>query len=244
VEKVSVNRSVLIGVVMVAGLSLLTLAFVLGRDSGSGSVPAPLARIERVTPRAQEEPAAPATPVPAFVAESAEARPATVPAVSNPTPGAAPQIAAGEAPAPAGGERSGAAIDPERAAVAAYFDAIDRIQLGAVNGEAEGVANEMAAALANGDTSGLDKMIRQTEAARTNLAAVAPPAPCATHHRDTLASLDDALAVLRSLKSAMESSDPAAQLANVSAGATALRSRADALQKEELALRERYGLKK
>jgi hypothetical protein len=49
--------------------------------------------------------------------------------------------------------------------------------------------------------------------------------------------------VLRSLKTAMESSEPATQLASVSVRATALRSRADTLQKEERALRERYGLK-
>jgi hypothetical protein len=72
---------------------------------------------------------------------------------------------------------------------------------------------------------------------------VAPPASCAAHHRESLASLDDAMEVLRSLKTAMESSEPATQLASVSAGAAALRSRADALQREELALRERYGLK-
>jgi hypothetical protein len=113
-----------------------------------------------------------------------------------------------------------------------------------MTGEAEGIAREMAAALANGDTSGLDKMIRETEAAKQSLAAVTPPASCAAHHRETLASFDDAMDVLRSLKTAMESSDPATQLAGVSVRATALRPRAEALQKEELTLRERYGLKR
>ena len=112
-----------------------------------------------------------------------------------------------------------------------------------MSGEAEGVANEMAAALAKGDSSGLDRMIRETEAAKESLAALTPPASCAAHYRESLASLDDAMEVLRSLKTAMESSEPAAQLASVSARATELRSRADALQKEELALRQRYGLK-
>ena len=140
--------------------------------------------------------------------------------------------------------RGSAATDPERASVASYFDMVDRIQPGAMNGEPDGVAREMASALANGDTSGLDKMIRETEAAKTRLAAVAPPASCAAHHRESLGSLDDALAVLQSLKSAMESSDPAAQLANVAAQGNALRARAEILQKEEQALRERYGLKR
>jgi hypothetical protein len=112
-----------------------------------------------------------------------------------------------------------------------------------MSGEAEGVAHEMAAALAKGDTSGLDKMIRDTEAAKRNLATLTPPASCAAHHRESLAGLDDSLEVLRSLKSAMESSEPATRLASVATQAAALRSRAEALQKEELALRQRYDLK-
>jgi len=245
-----VNRSVLVAVIAVAGVSLLALAFLLGRESGSGSVPAPPARIERVAPRAPEIP--PSAPTPTFVpvVESPGMRPSSVPPAPGSTQGAPTQGAAAEtapvrqAPASTGGERSGGGFEAERAAVAAYFDAVDRIQLGAIDGEAEGVANEMAAALANGDTSGLDKMIGETESAKTSLAAVSPPAVCATHHRETLASLDDALAVLGALKGAMGSPDPAGQLANVSARATALRSRADALQKEEQELRLRYGLKR
>jgi hypothetical protein len=54
VEKISVNKGILIGVVVVAAVSLLALVFLLGRESGSGSVSAPSTRIERVAPRAQE----------------------------------------------------------------------------------------------------------------------------------------------------------------------------------------------
>jgi hypothetical protein len=157
---------------------------------------------------------------------------------------AALQIAASSAPAPIGGERRSTEFEVERASVAAYLHAVDHIQVGAMSGEAEGVANEMAAALAKGDTSGLDKMIRETEEAKQGLAALTPPASCGSHHRESIASLDDATQVLRSMKTAMESSDPVAQLASVTARATALRSRADFLQKEEQALRERYGLKR
>jgi hypothetical protein len=149
-----------------------------------------------------------------------------------------------QAAAPADSGRSNPSADPARAAVAAYFDAVDHLQPGAMSGDAEAIANEMGAALANGDTSGLDKLIRQTEAAREKFAAVVPPPACADFHRESLASVDDALAVVRSLKTAMESPDPAAQLASVAARANALRSRADVLQKEEQDLRQRYGLKR
>ncbi len=238
------NRGLLIGVVAVAAVSLLALVFLLGRESGSGSVSAPLTRIERVAPRAREGPPPLPTSAAVLITEHPETLPAPAPTPSAPVQSAARQIAASPAPAPAGGERGSAGFDVERASVAAYFDAVDHIQAGAMSGEAEGVAHEMAAALANGDTSGLDKMIRETEAAKQSLAALTPPASCAAHHRETLASLDDAMDVLRSMKTAMESSDPATQLAGVSARATALRSRADALQKVELALRQRYDLKR
>jgi type IV secretory pathway VirB10-like protein len=242
VERVSVSKGLLIGVVAIAAVSALALVFQLGRASGPG-VPTPPARIERVAPRPQEEPPPQPAPAAAEITEHAETRPASGPAPSAPAQRAEPQAAAGPAAAPAGEERSSAGPDPVRASVAAYFDTVDHIQPEAMSGEAEGVANQMAAALANGDTSGLDKMIRETEAAKERLAAVTPPAPCAVHYRESVGSLDDALDVLRSLKSAMESPEPAAQLASVATRATALRSRADVLEKEELALRQRYGLK-
>jgi len=63
-------------------------------------------------------------------------------------------------------------------------------------------------------------MIRETEAAKESLAALTPPASCAAHHRGSLGSLDDALEILRSLKTAMESPEPAAQLPGVAARVT------------------------
>ena len=244
-EKVSVNRGVLVGVVAVAAASLLALAFVIGRETGSGGVP-PLTKIERVAPRIPEARGAAPTPNASsvFVAPltvNPEARLAGAPPPYAREQGAAPQQSAALAGAPS--DRV-SPPDAERAAVVAYFEAIDRIQPTEMNGEAEGVAGGIASALANGDTSGLDRMIRDTEAAMVRLSAVTTPPPCAVHHRESLGSLDDALEVLRSLKAAMESSDAAAALATVSARGNALRSRAEALKKEEATLRERYGLKR
>jgi len=232
-EKVSVNKGLLIGVVAVAAVSLLALAFVLGRASGSGSPSGqPSGRelaggaVASPVPdaRALNQPAQPfPLPVPAAVSitEPAETRPS---------------------PAPTAGERSSTGSDSARAAVAAYFDAVDHIQPGKMSGDAEGVANEMAAALARGDTSDLDRMIRETEAAKESLASLTPPASCAIHYRESLGSLDDALEMLRSLKTAMGSPDSAAQLTGIATRAAALRSRSEALQNEELALRQRYSL--
>jgi hypothetical protein len=232
-EKVSVNKGFLIGVVAVAGGSLLALAFLLGRASGSGS------------PSGQPSGREP----PGGVAPSPVASPRVVDRQAQPLPLPTPEVASitdpvdpRPAPAPTASERRGAGTDSARAAVAAYLDAVDHIQPGKMSGDAESVAGEMAGALAKGDTSGLDRMIRETEAATESLAALTPPAPCAALHRESLGSLDDALEVLHSLKTAMESPDPAAQFTGVATRATALRSRSEALQKEELALRQRYGL--
>jgi hypothetical protein len=127
-------------------------------------------------------------------------------------------------------------------AVAKYLAAVDQIQPANLNGSPESVATEMAGALARGDTSGLDAMIRQTEAAKERLAALRPPAPCTSHYDKSLESLDDAAGMLRALKSSIQSSDPAAGLASVAARSEILRTRAEALQNEDRALRQRYGL--
>ncbi len=231
--KVSMNKGLLIGVVAVAAMSLLGLAFFLGRASGSGSPHGPASGREP----SGGVVASPA-PSPRTLDQEALPSPLAAPsAVSMTNPADTRPAAAGAA-----GERGSAGSDSERAAVAAYLEAVDHIQPGKMSGDAESVAGEMAGALAKGDTSGLDRMIRETEAAKESLAAVTPPASCAAHHRESLASLDDALEMLRSLKTAMESSDPAAQLTGVATRAAALRSRSEALQKEELALRQRYGL--
>ncbi|MBK9063910.1 MAG: hypothetical protein IPL89_12060 [Acidobacteria bacterium] len=238
---VSVNKGFLMGVVAVAGAALLALAYQLGKASAPEAAPAPPTKIERIAPRAPEQ----IVPPPARVAawsNDYDSRPGSGPTPSAPAQDAAPQAPAGQVPAAIEGERGGGGDISMRAAVAAYFFAVERIQVGSMTGNAESVGQEMAAALANGDTSSLEKMIRETESARARLAALSPPAPCVAHHRESVASLDDALEVLRSLKAAMESPEPIGQLANVTTRAQALRSRAEVLQKEERAIKERYGL--
>ena len=243
-ERVSVNRSVLAGLVAVAALSLLAVAFLLGRASGSSNAPAPPAGgapSSNVVTRPAEPPTLPA-PALATAAlpngEPASPPAAPLPAPTLPTSDVSPRVPT--APVPAAAAR--AAADPERAAVAAYLDAVDRIQPAAIGGSAESAANELATALAKGDTSGLDAMIRDSEAAKGRLAAIVPPASCAAHYRESAGSLDDGLEMLRALKAAVESAEPAGAHAAVGGRATELRARAEALQREDAALRQRYGI--
>jgi len=241
VANVSVSKGFLVGVGAVAGAALLALAYQLGKASAPEAAPAPPAKIERIAPRAPEQIVPPPARVAAWSSDY-DSRPGAGPTPSAPAQDAAPQAAAGQMPAPVENDRGGGGDISMRAAVAAYFFAVERIQVGSMSGNAENVGQEMAAALASGDTSSLEKMIRETKAARARLTAVSPPAPCVAHHRESLGSIDDALEVLRSLKAAMESPEPIGQLANVTSRAQALRARAEVLQKEERALKEQYGL--
>jgi len=250
VERVSISKGLLIGVLAVAVVSLLALAFLLGRASESSSpsgqptgheVPGGAVASPVSGPRAPDQP--PSLPSPAAASITGPAATASPPGREASAPEhdrAGLPAASFPSSAPVAGEQG----RPESAAaraVAEYLDAVEHIQAGKL-GEGEGVANEMAAALAKGDTSGLDGMIREAEAARGSLGALVPPAPCAAHYRESLESLDDALEILRALKTAMESPEPAAQLPAIATRAAALRSRAQALQREEVALRQRWGL--
>lgn len=250
-EKVSVNKGLVVGLVAVAAVALLAVAFLLGRSSRSGdSSGAPLQGRQVVTSgpeaRSAEEPSLLRTPAEAPVSGLATERPTLeagglLPGDRTPSNEAFAQTSPDAGSSSTAGDSAGP-TDPVSASVAEYFAAVDQIQPAKLNGSPESVATEMAGALANGDTSGLDAMIRQTEEAKGRLAALRPPAPCTSHHNMSLESLDDAIGMLGALRSSMRSSDPAAGLASVQARASALQARAEALQKEERDLRQRYGL--
>lgn len=238
---VSIDRRLLYALASVTGLALLAVSFLLGRTIGGRA------------PAAPSVPGAAAAPVESGATGSSAHVPlqagvdsavAELPSPSAPLPrvAALPEPLEHGLPAPTHApELAPPADDPERAAVAAYLDAVDAIQASGLAGSPESAANEMAVALAQGDGSGLDGLVRETEEARRRLLAISPPATCTAHHRETVASFDDALAMLRALRDASDSTDPSASLSAVVAQATALRTRAEALQREDRRLRERTG---
>jgi len=242
VATVPVDRRLLYALAGVAGLSLLAVAYLLGRANGGAERAAP--RLEGAAPAFAATPAAAgAAALTAPVPPPSHAEPAYVELPSSPATQAAPEVGpelrAPFLPTPLPAPDLAPPDDPERAAIAAYLDAVDAIQASGLAGSPESVANEMAVALARGDASGLDGLVREAEEARRRLLGISPPAACAAHHRETLGSFDDALAMLRALKSATGSPDPASALAEVAARATALKARAESLKTEEEALRRR-----
>jgi hypothetical protein len=126
-----------------------------------------------------------------------------------------------------------------RAAVAAYFKAVEAIQP-AAGGEPEAVAMQVATGLGNGDSSGIDGMILETRTTRTRLAALAPPQPCAAYHQELLGSLDDGLAMMQSLKKLAGSPNPSALASDITDRANAMKVRSESLNSQEKALKQRY----
>ena len=145
------------------------------------------------------------------------------------------------APAPAAVAAAPAppAASPVRTAVIAYFKAVDAIHPEG-SGDPDTVAQEVAGGLAKGDTSGIDRMLQQSEATRARLQAITPPAVCAAYHQSLLASLDDGMDMLRLITRATSSSAPSTSTSDLTDRANAMKARSEALQLQEKKLRQQY----
>jgi len=219
-----VSRGLVAGLAGTAGAAVLALVFLLGR----ASAPAP----RGLAPSPPAPAAAPAAEAPAQVPATTEA-PAPEPAAPPAPPAALRPVVRPAVPPPAAGSS-------ERAAVQAYFAAVERIQP-AQSGDPDAVAQQLVGGLAKGDSSGLDGMFQQAQATRARLAAITAPAPCAAFHRESLAVLDGGLEMMQSLKQSLASSGQGGSaLQDLSARANELKARSEALQAQEKALRQRY----
>lgn len=226
--KVLVSRGLVAGLAGTAGAAVLALVFLLGRASAPApraapslpvpaAAPAPAAEVPAQVPATTEVPAPEPAAPPAPVAPPAAPRPVVRPAIPPPAAGSS-----------------------ERAAVQAYFAAVERIQP-AQSGDPDAVAQELVGGLAKGDSSGLDGMFQQAQATRARLAAITAPAPCAAFHRESLAVLDGGLEMMQSLKQSLASTGQGGTaLQDLSARASELKARSEALQAQEKALRQRY----
>ena len=225
-SQVQISKGLLAGLVGVALAAAFGVVFLLGRASAGRTPVAPpkAAEVPVEVPAAPPELPAPAT-VPAWAA-------APVVKPAPPAPAAAPAPArAAVAPAPRN--------DPARAAVVAYFKAVEAIQPES-SGDPETVAGQIAVGLGKGDTSGIDGMIQQAQDSRSRLAALTPPQPCAAYHKELLASLDDGLDMMRTLKQMMASPNPAQQAPDITSRANAMKARSDSLRNQEQDLKQRY----
>jgi hypothetical protein len=139
---------------------------------------------------------------------------------------------------------SGAAIAaaPLRLEVAEYFRRMDAAQSAAKTwSDPTALAQEVLAQAMRGDSGGFDKLIAASAAARDGVRTMAVPAPCAEHHRLTLALLGDAVVILTKLREGVAAGDTSA-LAAVASSGSALEERARAVDVLGASLRSQYGV--
>jgi len=230
-KKVEVNQGLLIGLIAVAGLAALGLMFLLGRETArpKGGIPVPAGGTVGSETRADA-----ASPVVADVAlrnpnvsmEETSGNPSMQPGLSVPSPLPSSNVAD---------------IEATRAAVVSYFHAVDRIQPGDLSGDSNAMANEIVGSLLKGDASGFDNLAKQAATTRDKLAALKPPVPCAAHHQESLALLNEELSMMQAMKKVLDSSNPGEAATELTNKSNALRARTEALQAKEKALRQKYG---
>jgi hypothetical protein len=240
--KVEIPRGMLIGLAGVAAAAVLGLVFVLGRESGRNARKGP-----GKEPGSPVVSAAASSPPGIAVASGAPPEsptPAMIPAEGEPSsaaPGRPSPSGPLGTPAPATSGSATAATDSLRAEVGSYFQAVERIHP-ASGGDPEALAQQVVAGLGKGDMTGFEALIQEAQAARNRLSALTPPQPCAAYHRESLASLDAGLDLMRAMKKALSSSEPGSL--DLESQANALKARSEALQLQEKALKQRFALVK
>lgn len=240
-QDVNVSRPVAIAFVCVLFAALMMVAYLLGRDHE---------RRHQIQPQPVPAPTLNASPGVAPPAVAAQVAPAPSPALSpSPYPQmpTLPQPAnpyAAEAPAPPPPAAPATmANSGDAAAVQSYFTQMD--QLAGVNpfgDDAQGTAEKLLASAMGGDTSGFDAMIKIANDAVAKAQAITPPSACAHYHAEMIEMLQASATVMTSLKQMIARSDSGA-LGSIAASATGLQSRASALQREQTAIKQRYGIR-
>ena len=227
---VSIPRWLLATIVAALALSLLVVAYLLGRESGRSVASEAPFRPSRPN-RAQPATAPPASPAP--VEPAAESVPA-----GHGSEAEAPAL--GPASAVESAAATATPVSPESRPVALYFARLDAIQIGD-GGLSPEAGQAMLTAMLQGDASGFDRLVADAERAERDAAAVVPPPECASYHRSLLDLLHESRTLLADLRSAIGSEDKDEVFA-IASRASALQQRAEQLRGQENELRRRHGV--
>jgi hypothetical protein len=207
-----VNRRIVIALGSALGLSLLIIAFLLGRLSANPPV------VTLATPASNpsaSEPvalAAPESPAPSI--EAAAADPATP--LSPPAGSSTPVQEIAPLPSSSNGPIE---TSPESQQVAAYFAEVDRLEdMGA--GDPQAFASSMMQSLSSGDFTEFDKLLEKARGQKQRLLAIVPPSACAEHHRLARTLSADSVVMLERLKAALMKGDSMALMGIASDGKT------------------------
>lgn len=229
------------------GLALVVIAFLLGRESVAPVVSAPVAErpkaaMETDAPRAEPARAPPSVSAePAKPAEPTEVAKPLEPAVP-PEPGTARLEVddRGEVSISnkAGSEKPPAPLGPgsEKAGVEDYFAEMKRISAGEFVNDPNAFAVELVQAATKGDTSGFDRLIKDSDEMRRAAKDVKPPASCREYHETSLKLLAESRALLVEMRDVIKSGNLAG-LSSLTPKAQALQERAQALEAQEKRIR-------
>ena len=224
------------GIAAIIGL-LVAVGFFAGRASSGGGgaiAPGTAAAVEPAVVHGAERPSATTAAAPAPFAFPADG--GVVPAALLPAPAGVPS-APPAVPAPAV-----TAPPALRREVAEYFRRMDATQSAAKTwSDPTALAQEVLAGAMRGDSGGFDTLIAASAAARDGVRAMAVPAPCAEHHRLTLALLGEAVVILTKLREGVAAGDPSA-VASIATSGSALEARARAVDALGASLRSQYGV--
>jgi len=133
---------------------------------------------------------------------------------------------------PAGGDARAAARD--------YFSRMQAIQSVASTNDTSEFANKLLTASMTGDSSGFDDLVKVMQAGAARARAVTPPACCVEYHQRLLGMLGESTRMVEQLKAAIGKSDSTA-LTALAASASALQTRASALEDEAGQIKARLG---
>ncbi len=136
-------------------------------------------------------------------------------------------------PSPGSAAPSTATAPPSAGAaqsdVASYFARVDTIRSSSATVDPNAFAMDLIKATMKGSTEGFDELIDDTKRMRTEMAAIEAPPECEAYHRESLAALDESQAILETMKTAIQRGDMGA-LTRVTQQASGLQARADTLE--------------
>jgi hypothetical protein len=190
-----VEKRLIAGLAAALAVSLLVIAFLMGRMTGTRSVPTAQAPVivQPETPHDSVSSAAEPPPV------AAQRNDQLVEPLREPLPPIRQEPAAIR-------EQPALSHAPVDAAIAAYFAKIDAIHV-AGTGDPMTVAQGILGGIQSGDTSGIDSLVDSAKIALAQATSVQPPPSCAEYHRRLLSVLSEAAAGMVQMREAIVKSD-------------------------------------
>jgi len=253
-EQITISKRAVIALAGSLGVSLLTITFLLGRQSVLPSVvavtphdsaersewrPPSSARdaleISPAVPTLRAPQSPPVVPPPVVPPPVASAAPVIPPIVLAPV--APPSVAvAARSPSPKAAVRE----NTEAAEIQRYFAVLDNVVPGTSNHDRRGFAKSIVSSGMSGDFSDFDDLSRNLEVAREKLARLNPPASCIAFHEHATELVSSSIEFMKSIRQAMRSptnapiQDIEARANDMQRRAYELSDEADALQRTTL----------